>query len=243
MERLSDEQRAEVEREVKGVLGQDATPQAREEAFQAKVTSMMADYAKAARKKRQSERCTLISKIDALTKLVRHERQRSPKRLQLEAQIKRAEAKLQVVLQQLANDKAKQYEQQRWRREMGDNKALFDTIKPDRAITLPADRIRIPTFVDLSGKQHYREAHGQEEVMQAAVNHWQGLFNVGADEGASWQPEVAAKDAFLKQMEQDPKCHLSPEHAEKLRPENMFSCSRLSDAAIRTSRATPRGHD
>ena len=77
--------------------------------------------------------------------------------------------------------------------------------------------------------------------MQAAVNHWQGLFNVGADEGASWQPEVAAKDAFLKQMEQDPKCHLSPEHAEKLRPENMFSVQSICKAMDAIKKGTMPG--
>ena len=114
------------------------------------VTELLDNYAKADRKARNSERHKLISKLDALESRARHTRRGSPQRAALTAQADRIRKQLQVLLQQREEARARQREQQRWRREMGDSRALFDTVRADKQINLPLDKLRVPTHTMVS---------------------------------------------------------------------------------------------
>ena len=226
MDGLTDVRRAEVEKAVTIAIGDArATPQAAEDAYIAAVKRLLDGYAKADRKARCSERHTLISKLDALEARARGERRGTPARAALEAQAGRVRVQLQIVLQQREDAQARQREQQRWQRELGDTRALFDSIRPDKAINLPLDTLRIPTHVDASGKQQYDTLRGQEEVARGFTAQMDSLFN------EKWRQVKSAMKAMIEPMERDTTCHLSPAQAETLQPEYMFSPERI-DAAM-----------
>jgi hypothetical protein len=84
---LSDARHAEVTRAIKNAITNGATtPVEAEDAYVDTITSLLDGYAKADRKARNSERHTLISKLDALAARVRLTRRGSPQRTAMQAQ-------------------------------------------------------------------------------------------------------------------------------------------------------------
>jgi hypothetical protein len=187
------------------------------------------------RKARNSERHTLISKLDALAARVRLTRRGSPQRTAMQAQEARVQKQLHDLLQKREDARARQREQQRWQRELGGGRALFNTIRPDKVINLPLDTLRVPTHVDENGEQQYRTARGQCEVAEAATENWEGLFNQ-----EWWQSRAAAKE-LIDPMRDDAACHLSAAQAAILLPENMFTPKRMSEAMDAIRKGTMPG--
>jgi hypothetical protein len=150
---LTDARHAEVTRAIKNAITNGATtPVDAEDAYVDTITSLLDGYAKADRKARNSERHTLISKLDALAARVRLTRRGSPQRTAMQAQEARVQKQLHDLLQKREDARARQREQQRWQRELGGGRALFNTIRPDEVINLPLDTLRVPTHVDENGE-------------------------------------------------------------------------------------------
>ena len=114
-------------------------------------------------------------------------------------------------------------QRQRWQRERGATKALFDTIKPEPLINLPLDTIKV---THANGSETV--AQGQAEVAEACTSHWKALFNQRTHR--RWSQDTDAFEAMLARVRADAKHVLSAEQAAALTPEAMFTEENIAAA-------------
>ena len=122
-------------------LLKDATcdPEVTEDRMQRKVAELFDSWNKADRNARSHERHVLISKIDGCERSARESRGGGAKVRALRAQARRLTLRLQRVMLRMATQQVRLRQRQRWQREQGANRALFDTLNT-RADDQPASR-------------------------------------------------------------------------------------------------------
>ena len=144
MRKLSGDRAAEVEAAVLPLLSDDTCDPARTEGLVTHVTAKLFDrFRKEDRKSRNKERYALISKLDDCEAALRAARGDAARCKGLKAQIQRHARKLQQHMERVALAHGQCRQRQRWQRERGATKALFDTIKPEPLINLPLDTIKV----------------------------------------------------------------------------------------------------
>ena len=110
---------------------------------------------------------------------------------------------------------------------------MYDTIRPDKAITLPFDHLRIPNGTDANGEKRYTHASGQAEVAAGCTTNWQSLFNI-----SDWTPKEAAVRDFLTAIENESQHHVTARQAALLTPAVMFSAYKV-EVAIKSLQKVP----
>ena len=113
---------------------------------------------------------------------------------------------------------------------------MYDTIRPDKAITLPFDHLRIPSGTDANGEKQYTHASGQAEVAAGCTANWQSLFNI-----SNWTPKEAAVRDFLAPIEAESEHHITTQQAALLTPAVMFSVDKVEVAIKKLTKGTMPG--
>ncbi len=188
-------------------------PERTEGHIQSRVSALFDDFRKEDRRRRQDERHTLISKLDACERSMRQQGNDGAHVAAMRAQIHRHTLKLQRLMMQIALAQGRSRQRQRWQRERGANKALFDTLKPEPTINLPLETIRVRR-ADGGDDVH----QGQEAVAAACTDNWKSLFNPPEDA----PHDDAELNAMLSRVAADAKRRLTPSQVASLMPEAMF---------------------
>jgi hypothetical protein len=139
-------------------------------------------------------------------------------------------------MQRRAEAHANTREQQRWRREQSDSKSLYESIKPDKAISLPFDELRIPDGVDAKGDPKFKTVRGQHEVAAGCHEHWKALFNE-----TDWRPDEEATRRMLEPILQDTSRHLDAATAASLTIDKIFTPLMISKALDAIRKGTMPG--
>jgi hypothetical protein len=216
---LSAARRAEVELCVDTILkDEQRDPEETEANYVTTVSAMIDGYRTADRKANNCETHKLISKLDNLQRDMRRLHTLSPLLTALKAHAGRVRVQLHRVMQRRAEAHANTREQQRWRREQSDSKALYESIKPDKAINLPFDVLRIPDGVDAKGDPIFKTVRGQHEVAAGCHENWKALFNE-----VDWRPDEEATRRMLEPILQDTSRHLDAATAASLTIDKIFT--------------------
>ena len=203
-------------------LLKDATcdPELTEDKMQCKVAALFDGWNKADRKARNHERHVLVSKIDRCERGARESHGDGAKVRALRAQAHRLTLKLQRLMLRMATQQVRLRQRQRWQREQGANRALFDTLKPEPTINLPLDEMRVK---QADGTDAVKR--GQEQVAASATEHWKQLFN-----RTGWKQDKEALKHMLQRIAEDEAHRLSAVQAAKFQPEAMFTSANFLKA-------------